>query len=129
MKKHHSYGISALQRKSGRSRGLPELIPVWSGACIRYGTSDTIHAPAQAIRWCECQEGFAALQALKLISGEEEIMFATQGPTQDPSSLVPVALVVITAALVFWRTVIKLLAIGLILMVILGVSELLHSPH
>lgn len=56
-------------------------------------------------------------------------MFATQGPTQDPNSLIPIALVIITAALVFWRTVIKLLAIGVILLVVLGVSELLHGPH
>jgi hypothetical protein len=56
-------------------------------------------------------------------------VFVTQGSTQDPSSLVPIALVVITAAFVFWRTVIKLLAIGIMLLVVLGVSDLLHGPH
>jgi hypothetical protein len=56
-------------------------------------------------------------------------VFVSQGPTQDPTSLVPIALVVIIAALVFWRTVIKLLAISVILLIVLGVSELLHSLH
>ena len=56
-------------------------------------------------------------------------MFATQGPAQDPSSLIPIALVLITTALIFWRTVVKLLAIGIILLVVLGVADLLHGLH
>ena len=56
-------------------------------------------------------------------------VFATQEPAHDPSSLIPIALVLITAALVFWRTVVKLLAIGIILLVVLGLADLLHSLH
>ena len=56
-------------------------------------------------------------------------MFAAQGPTHDPSSLVPIALVVITGAVVFWRALVKAVVIGVILLVILGFSELLHIMH
>lgn len=56
-------------------------------------------------------------------------MFSTRGSAQDPSSLIPIALVLITAALIFWRTVVKLLAIGIILLVVLGVASLLHGLH
>ena len=72
---------------------------------------------------------FRGVKSSRTVSGEEENVFVTQGPAQDPSSLVPIALVVITAALVFWRTLIKLLAIGVILLIVLGLSELLHGPH
>lgn len=56
-------------------------------------------------------------------------MFSTKGPTQDPSFLIPIALLLITTALIFWRTVIKLLVIGIILLVVLGVAYLLHGLH
>lgn len=56
-------------------------------------------------------------------------MFAGPGLSQDPSSLVPMALIVITGLVVFWRTAIKLLAIGVILLVVLGLSDLLHTLH
>ena len=56
-------------------------------------------------------------------------MFVAPGPSQDPSSLVPFALVVITGLVVFWRTTIKILAITVILLVVLGLSDLLHIPH
>lgn len=60
---------------------------------------------------------------------EEWSMFAAQGSTQDPSSLSLVALVVITGAVVFWRTMIKVAAIGLMLLVVLGAFELLQNLH
>jgi hypothetical protein len=56
-------------------------------------------------------------------------VFAAPGPSQDPSSLVPIALVVITGLVVFWRTALKLLAIAVILVMVLGLSELLHTLH
>jgi hypothetical protein len=56
-------------------------------------------------------------------------MFAAQGATHDPSSLMPIALVVITGAVVFWRTIIKLLVIGAILLTVLGFAELLQILH
>jgi len=56
-------------------------------------------------------------------------MFAAHGSTQDPNSLISVALVLITGAMVFWRTVIKAIADGLILLAVLGLAELLRSLH
>jgi hypothetical protein len=56
-------------------------------------------------------------------------MFVSQGPTQDPGSLVPMALVIIVGVVIFWRTVIKVVAICLILLVVLGFSQLLQSAH
>jgi hypothetical protein len=56
-------------------------------------------------------------------------MFTAQGPTQDFSSLIPAVLMVITVMVIFWRAVIKLLAIVVILLVVLGFSELLHGLH
>jgi hypothetical protein len=56
-------------------------------------------------------------------------VFAAPGPSQDLSSLVPIALVAITGLVVFWRTAIKILAIALILLVVLGLSDLAHSLH
>jgi hypothetical protein len=54
-------------------------------------------------------------------------VFAALGPSHDPSSLVPTVLVLITGLVVFWRTTIKILAIALMLLMVLGLSELLHS--
>jgi len=56
-------------------------------------------------------------------------MFSAQGPTQDPSSFIPIAVIIIIGAVVFWRTVIKVIAIGFILLAIIGLSELLHNLH
>jgi len=47
-------------------------------------------------------------------------MFAAHGPIQDPGSFVPIALIIITSAIVFWRTLIKAVVIGLILLVVFG---------
>jgi hypothetical protein len=56
-------------------------------------------------------------------------MFVAQGATHDPSSLLPIALVVITGTVVFWRTLIKVVIIGVILLVVLGLSDILHVLH
>lgn len=56
-------------------------------------------------------------------------MFALQGATQHSISLVPVTLVIITGAVVFWRTIIKAIVIGLILLVVLGLYELFQNLH
>lgn len=56
-------------------------------------------------------------------------MFVAPGLSQEPGSLVPMALIVITGLVVFWRTAIKILAIAVILLVALGLSELLHTLH
>jgi hypothetical protein len=56
-------------------------------------------------------------------------VFAALGSSQDPSSLVPIVLIVITGLVVFWRTAIKLLAIAMTLLVVLGLSDLLRILH
>jgi hypothetical protein len=52
-------------------------------------------------------------------------MFAAQ----DPSSVILVTLVVAAAAVLYWRTVIKLLTIGTVMLVMLGLLDLLRSLH
>ena len=56
-------------------------------------------------------------------------MLAAQGPAQDPASLMLIILAVITGVVVFWRTVIKLATIGLLLLVVLGFMDLLRGLH
>jgi hypothetical protein len=56
-------------------------------------------------------------------------MFAAQGNPQDLSSLVPIVLVAITGMVIFWRTMIKVVVIGLILLMVLGFSYLLQNLH
>jgi hypothetical protein len=56
-------------------------------------------------------------------------VFTASGSSQGLGSLVPIAFVAITGLVVFWRTAIKILAIALILLVVLGLSELVHSLH
>jgi hypothetical protein len=53
-------------------------------------------------------------------------VFTASGSSQGLGSLVPIAFVAITGLVVFWRTAIKILAIALILLVVLGLSELVH---
>jgi hypothetical protein len=53
----------------------------------------------------------------------------THGPAQDPNSLMLITLLVSAGAAIFWRAVIKLLAIGAILVVVLGFFELLGKLH
>jgi hypothetical protein len=55
-------------------------------------------------------------------------MLAIQESVQDPSFLVLVILIIALAVL-FWRIAIKLLAIGVISLVILGLSELWRILH
>lgn len=55
-------------------------------------------------------------------------MLGIQGSVQDPGFLALV-IVIVTLAVIFWRIAIKLLAIGMILLVILGLSELLRILH
>lgn len=56
-------------------------------------------------------------------------MLAVQGHAQDLSSLVPVALIIIADAVVFWRMMIKVAIIVLILLMVLGFFGLLQSLH
>ena len=56
-------------------------------------------------------------------------MLAGIGSSQNLGPLVPAALVTITALVLFWRTAIKILIIAVMLLVVLGISELLHGLH
>lgn len=56
-------------------------------------------------------------------------MFTAQGSTQDPSSFVPITLMIVVGTLIFWRTMIKVVAISVILLAILGLSDLLQNLH
>jgi hypothetical protein len=49
--------------------------------------------------------------------------------TQDSSSLMLITLVIVAVGVLFWRTVIKLMIIGVIVLVVLGFLELLRSLH
>jgi hypothetical protein len=61
------------------------------------------------------------------VSSVEEAVFTALGPNQDLRSLVPTALVVIKGLVVFWRAVIKILAISVILLMIFNLSEVICS--
>jgi hypothetical protein len=52
-------------------------------------------------------------------------MFAAQ----DPSSPMLITLVIVAAVMVFWRTVIKLVVIGVVVLAVLGFLELLRGLH
>ena len=56
-------------------------------------------------------------------------MFAVKGPAQDPATLMLIALIIATGVVVFWRTVIKFVIIGVTLLLVLGVFELLQALH
>ena len=49
--------------------------------------------------------------------------------TQDPGSLMLITLIAVTGVMVFWRTLIKLMIIGLVLLAVLGLSDLLQGLH
>ena len=53
-------------------------------------------------------------------------MFAAQG-AQNAGSLILIILMIATVAVIFWRTVIKLAAITVLLLVILGFLALLQG--
>jgi hypothetical protein len=52
-------------------------------------------------------------------------MFAAQ----DPSSVMLIILVIAAAIVFYWRTVIKLITVGTLALVLLGLLELLRSMH
>ena len=54
---------------------------------------------------------------------------AAQGSIEDLQSKMLIMLVIITVAVIFWRTMIKLLIIGGILLAAVGLFEVLASLH
>ncbi len=56
-------------------------------------------------------------------------MFAAHGPTQDPDSIRLIFLLIATGVVVFWRTVLKLVAIAVVLLAVLGTLAVLQVLH
>lgn len=56
-------------------------------------------------------------------------MFAAHVPTQDPDSIRLIFLLIATAMVVFWRTVLKLAAIAVVLLATLGALAILKGLH
>jgi hypothetical protein len=56
-------------------------------------------------------------------------MFAAHIPTQDPDSIRLIFLLIATGMVVFWRTVLKLAAIAVVLLAVLGTLALLQGLH
>jgi hypothetical protein len=54
-------------------------------------------------------------------------VFTALGPNQDLRSLLPTVLEVIKGLVMFWRTVIRILVITVILLMIFGLSKLMRS--
>lgn len=52
-------------------------------------------------------------------------MFAAQ----DPASLMLITLVIVAAVVVYWRTVIKLVTVGVVMLIVLGFLDLLRGLH
>lgn len=48
---------------------------------------------------------------------------------QDPNSLMLITLAIMATVVIFWRTVIKLVAIGTLALVVLGFLEVLQALH
>jgi len=47
-------------------------------------------------------------------------MFVGQGPAPDPESIKAIVLVVVAAAVIFWRLAIKVLIIGVLVLIAVG---------
>jgi hypothetical protein len=47
-------------------------------------------------------------------------MFIAQGPPPDPESIRAIAIVVVIAAVIFWRIALRVLLIGAIVLVVIG---------
>jgi MFS superfamily sulfate permease-like transporter len=62
-------------------------------------------------------------------AGQERGMFAAKAPLQDPNSLTWIILLVVTATVFFWKTMIKVLAAAAIALAVLGALEVLRVFH
>jgi hypothetical protein len=56
-------------------------------------------------------------------------MFIAQGPAPDAESIRTIALVVVIAAVIFWRTAVKVLLIGAIMLVVVGALTAVQGLH
>jgi hypothetical protein len=56
-------------------------------------------------------------------------MFIAQGPAPDAESIRTIVLVIVIAAVIFWRTAIKVLLIGAIVLVLVGALTAVQGLH
>lgn len=115
-------GLKVSSGSINLSTSLPDTWPEWLPKSHRCG---------RLARYSALMAGTIANGVLtaRATSSEEKDMLALQEATQNSISLIPIALVAITGAIVFWRVTIKIMAIGLILLTLLGLFDLLQSLH
>ena len=56
-------------------------------------------------------------------------MHVAQGPAPDLASIRLVVLMAVAAVAMFWRTMLKLLAVAVVVFVLLGFATMLHLMH
>jgi hypothetical protein len=56
-------------------------------------------------------------------------MFIAQGTTPDPESIRTVVILIVILAVIFWKTAIKVLIIGAIVLVLVGALAAVHGLH
>jgi hypothetical protein len=56
-------------------------------------------------------------------------MLSVQGPAQDPNSILALIVVLAIAAIIWWRVVLIIIAIALMVLLGLGAVTLFHDMH
>jgi hypothetical protein len=56
-------------------------------------------------------------------------MFIAQGPVPDAESIRTIALVLVIAAVIFWKTAVKVLLIGAVMLVVVGALTAVQGLH
>lgn len=56
-------------------------------------------------------------------------MLSTQGPAQDPSSILALVVLLAIAVILWWRVVLMIIAVALVLLLGLGAIALFHDMH
>ena len=56
-------------------------------------------------------------------------MLSAQGPTQDPSSILVLIVVLAIAVILWWRVALMIIAIALVVLLGLGAIALFHDMH
>jgi hypothetical protein len=58
-----------------------------------------------------------------------EEMFIAQGTPPDPASMKAIVILIVVAAVIFWRTALKVLLIGAIMLVVVGALTAVQGLH
>ena len=56
-------------------------------------------------------------------------MLSAHGPAQDPSSILALVVVLAIAVILWWRVVLTIIAVALVLLLGLGAIALFHDMH